>query len=105
MTCFTLKEWLNVQGTLTSVELGVLENVCFDLEKDGRYWNTEELKFNFIAFVFYLAKINVRDKIKVFYEMPISGKVENINISVKVDVVIVQRQDFQFIKNQFLFHL
>jgi hypothetical protein len=88
MTCLTLKEWLTVQGTLTSVELGILEDVRFDLEKDGRYWNEEELKINFIAFVFYLAKINVTDKIKVFYERPLSGKVDNISISVKVDAMI-----------------
>ncbi len=88
MTCHILKDWLNVEGTLTSIELGILEDVRFDLEKDGRYWNEEELKLNFIALVFYLAKINVKDEIKVFYERPISGKVENINISVKVDAMI-----------------
>jgi hypothetical protein len=88
MTCLTLKEWLTVQGTLSDVESGILEDVRFDLEKDGRYWNEEELKINFIAFVFYLAKINVADKIKVFYERALSGTVENISISVKVDAMI-----------------
>jgi hypothetical protein len=88
MTCPTLKEWLTVQGILTSVEIGILEDVRFDLEKVGRYWNEEELKINFIAFVFYLAKINVADKIQVFFERPLSGNVENIHISVKVDAMI-----------------
>ncbi len=88
MTCPTLKEWLTVQGILNEVELGILEDVRFDLEKDGRYWNEEELKINFIAFVFYLAKINVEDKIKAFYERSLKGTVENISISVKVDAMV-----------------
>ncbi len=88
MTCPTLKDWLSVQGTLTSVELGILEDVRFELEKSGRYWNEKELKINFIAFVFYLAKINVADKIQVFFERPLTGNVGNINISVKVDAMI-----------------
>ncbi len=88
MICPTLKEWLTVQGDLTSVELGILEDVRFDLERAGRYWNEEELKINFIAFVFYLAKINVVDKIQVFFERPLTGNVDNISISVKVDAMI-----------------
>jgi hypothetical protein len=86
--CTTLQDWMNVSGTLTNTEEEVMEYVRLELEKYGRDWNEEELKINFIAFIFFLAKINVADKIQVFFERRLAGEVEGIPISVVVDGMV-----------------
>jgi hypothetical protein len=87
-TCDSLKDWLNVEGTLSAFELELLVQVREELNLHGRAWNEEELKINFIGFVFFLAKINVPNKIHTFFERRLSGIVEGISISVAVDGMI-----------------
>jgi hypothetical protein len=88
LVCPSLTEWLNVEDTLLPAEEDILQYARKELEKFGRDWNEEELKINFIAFVFFLAQINVQDKIQLFFERAMSGEVEGIKISVKVDAMI-----------------
>jgi hypothetical protein len=63
----------------------VLDKVRQDIKIAGRDWNEEELKMNFVAIVFFVARLNVPKKIQVFYERKLTGIVEGIGISVKVD--------------------
>jgi hypothetical protein len=83
--CTTLDNWLDVSGTLTEIEQYILDAVQKDIKLVGRDWNEEELKMNFVAMVFFVAKLNVPKKIQVFYERRLNGEVEGIAISVKVD--------------------
>ncbi len=87
-SCESLQDWLNACGVLSPTESDVLDYVRIELEKFGRDWNEEELKINFIAFIFFVAKINVPNKIQVFFERPMNGEVEGIKISVKVDGMV-----------------
>jgi hypothetical protein len=86
--CDTLNEWLDTSGVLTEIEQGLLQEVCKDMKLAGRDWNEEELKMNFIAIIFFIAKINVPKKMQIFYERSMSGEVDSIKISVKVDGMI-----------------
>ena len=83
--CTTLDSWLDVSGTLTPTEQELLDTVRKEMKLVGRDWNEEELKMNFVAIVFYVAKLNVPKKIQFFYERRLSGEVDGIAISVKVD--------------------
>jgi hypothetical protein len=83
--CATLDNWLDVSGTLTPTELELLDTVRKEMKLVGRDWNEEELKMNFVAIVFYVAKLNVPKKIQFFYERRLTGEVDGIAISVKVD--------------------
>jgi hypothetical protein len=87
-TCEHLKEWLRVEGEFDEVEMTMLNNIRRSIEIHGRAWNEEELKINFIAFVFYLANIDVPEKIYTFFERRLSGKVDDIEISVVVDGMV-----------------
>jgi hypothetical protein len=101
--CDSLQDWLNCTGSLSSTEDEILHYVRTELEVFGRDWNEEELKINFIAFVFFVAKINVKDKIQVFFERSMSGEVEGIPISVKVDGMIATPTVANRPKNPYFF--
>lgn len=83
--CKRLSEWLDVSGNLTQTEINLLEDVRKDIEWAGRDWNEEELKMNCIAIIFFIAKLNVPEKIQLFYERKLSGEVDGIAISVQTD--------------------
>jgi hypothetical protein len=83
--CTVLEDWLTVTGTLTAAQQEILDEAQVDMKLVGRDWNEEELKMNFVALVFFVAKLNVPKKIRIFYERKLSGEVEGIPISVKID--------------------
>jgi hypothetical protein len=85
----TLHQWLAIkEHELTSFESELLEKVRQELVTYEREWNEEELKVNFIGFIFFLAHINEPRRIKTFFERKLIGKVNNIDISVIVDCMI-----------------
>ena len=55
--CQTLKNWLGAIGKLNSFEEEILSKVRSNLEIKWDEWNEEELKMNFISFVFFVAQI------------------------------------------------
>ena len=61
--CTTLEHWLDVSGTLTEIEQYILDDVQKDIKLVGRDWNEEELKMNFVALVFFVAKLNIPKKV------------------------------------------
>ena len=83
--CPTLDNWLAVSGILTEGQQEILSEAQAEMKLVGRDWNEEELKMNFVALVFFVAKLNVPKKIRVFYERKLAGEVEGIPISVKID--------------------
>lgn len=83
--CTILKDWLNVSGTLSPGHQEILTEAQEEITTFGRDWNEEELKMNFVALVFFVAKLNVPKRILVFYERRLNGVVDGIPISVIVD--------------------
>ncbi len=88
LDCESLNDWLQASGELDDFESTLLERVRRELVMYERQWNEEELKVNFIGFVFFLANVNERGKILTFFERKFSGVVNNISISVIVDCMI-----------------
>lgn len=87
-SCEELEKWLDATGLLDEFEMTLLEKVRKELVEYERQWNEEELKVNFIGFVFFLANINEKNKILTFYERKFAGIVNDISVSVIVDCMI-----------------
>ncbi|TAE23376.1 MAG: hypothetical protein EAZ91_22180 [Cytophagales bacterium] len=86
--CTLLQDWLN-----TSSELSVFEQSLFDLLhkdalEDGGYLNEEELKIKVIGTLFRIADVEVKEKIKVFYERPLSATVRGRKVAVITDCLL-----------------
>ena len=103
LECKVLDSWLDVAGSLTDVEQYMLNTVRQDIIVSGRDWNEEELKMNFVAIVFFVARLNVPKKVQVFYERRLSGEVEGIPISVKVDGMLATPTNANRPKNPYFF--
>lgn len=92
--CEVLEKWLAAFGTLTPLQQTLFETLCQELKEDGDYWNEEELKIQFIGLLFRIADINVKDKVKVFYERPLSAVIKNIALNVVVDCLVAKPMEF-----------
>ncbi len=86
--CHHLLVWLNATSSLDEVEQTMFDNLYEQVKVDGKYWNEEELKIRLIGGLFAIAKIDVPDKIKVFYERPLSAKVNQIHLAVVADCLV-----------------
>ncbi len=86
--CAHLHHWLSAQYTLTEREEALLAEIHPKAVEEVDSWNEEELKMHFIAFLIHIAKINVPQKIKVFYERPLSGTLQGNALSVIADCMI-----------------
>jgi hypothetical protein len=86
--CSILTEWLKATSVLDDFDTLLLQKAQKELIIYEREWNEEELKVNFVSFVIFLSQLNEREKIKTFFERRLSGKVNDIPISVVVDCMI-----------------
>ncbi len=98
-----LSEWISAAFELNDVEQSFFDDLCAEAEEDGGYWNEEELKINFVGTTFRLAKINTKDRIKVFYERPIAAKVGEYNLSVIADCLVATPLPFNTPKHPYFF--
>jgi hypothetical protein len=87
-SCLTLQDWQKTTGLLTPIQNEILNEIYQRLIENGDFWNEEELKINFIAFVFYLASIDEVGKIKTFFERSISAVINEKLLSVKCDCMV-----------------
>ncbi|TAE40538.1 MAG: hypothetical protein EAY79_03950 [Runella slithyformis] len=87
-SCEILDSWLNVSGLITKEHQDFLEKLRQLQLEEGDFWNEEELKMNFLAHIFYVAQLNEKDKIKLFYERPLAGIIGEYKINVKCDALI-----------------
>ena len=86
--CALLDEWLDYQTELAEADQKLLERKRLLLQNEGEYWNEEELKMKFLALLFEVADMTVPDKIKLFYERPLSAVIDGYEISVVCDAML-----------------
>jgi hypothetical protein len=87
--CQTLTDWLRTTPSAFSLaEQEYLELLPQELIEWQYAWNEEELKMNFISLVLRMAHLNEPQKIGLYYERSLSGKVMNKSISVVVDCMV-----------------
>ena len=102
-SCNNLTTWLDVNIQPTEQELILLNEIHEQVSIDGRYWNEEELKLRLVSLLFFIAKIDTKDKIKVFYERAIKGKLESYELSVITDCLIAKPAAFNTPQKPFFF--
>jgi hypothetical protein len=72
----------------------IIENAIFLEQKrqllktEGDFWNEEELKMKFLSHVFEIVSLEVPNKVKTFYERPLSDVIEGYKLSVVCDMLI-----------------
>lgn len=86
--CVVLNDWLNVQAESAYPLPDLLDEQRRKLEMEGDVWNEEELKMHFLSFVFKFADIELENKVKLFYERPLSGEVNGASLSVVCDALL-----------------
>lgn len=83
-----LENWLSGEYQLSAFQAQLLDNLYDEVQEDGGYWNEEELKIQFVGTIFRVADVAVPNKLKVFYERPLSAVVNNYQLAVISDCLI-----------------
>ena len=86
--CSVLDNWISAKFELDAFEHTILEDLHQNLVVTGEYMNEEELKAKMVGLIFYASKIEEPKKIMVFYERALSGKINNIPLSVVCDCLV-----------------
>jgi hypothetical protein len=101
--CDVLQKWITSSFTLKEDENVMLDKIYEEIAEDGDYWNEEELKIKAVGLLFFLADITVKNKIKVFYERPLSATINGYSISVVVDCMVATPMIFNSPKLPYFF--
>ena len=99
----TLTEWLDVKNTLSESDTIIIEKLYNQAKLEANHWNEEELKMRLVSIMFLLSEMDVPKKVKVFYERPVKGLVNNIEISVLADCLIASPMAFNTPQTPYFF--
>lgn len=102
-SCNSLEQWLEVTPQATEQELTLLNEVHAQVLVDGRYWNEEELKLRLVSLLFFIAKIDVKDRVKVFYERAMKGVIDAYDLSVVTDCLVATPAAFNTPQKPYFF--
>lgn len=86
--CMHLNEWVSTSYEFDAFEEKVLDDLYLDVKTSGEYMNEEELKARMVGLIFYTAKVDIPNKIRVFYERPISANVQSHDLAVITDCMV-----------------
>ncbi len=86
--CALLDHWLGASFELSSRDWETLEEKRLLLVEEGDFWNEEELKMHFLAFLFDVAKLDEKGKIKLFFERPMAAVINHYEINVVCDAML-----------------
>ncbi len=99
----TLKYWLSSSFELETHQKELLEKLRHDYKREGDAWNEEELKIRFLAYMLWVADMEVPQKIKTFLERNIRAEYENYEISVDVDLMLASVKGLNTPKTPYFF--
>jgi hypothetical protein len=87
-SCNHLDEWLKAKYELSDFEKAIFQNTYTTIVESGDSWNEEELRVRLIGSVFLMADIEVPDKVRLFYERPLSAVLHDYKLSVICDCLV-----------------
>lgn len=87
-SCSHLQEWENAHFEWNDFQTTLFYNLLAKSQKYGNYWNEEELKVQFIGPLFLIADIEIENKIKIFFERPISAMIGQHHLKVIADCLV-----------------
>ncbi|MEY4903975.1 MAG: hypothetical protein RLZZ292_1790 [Bacteroidota bacterium] len=80
--------WTSATGELTPTQKILLEDIYQNSFNRVGGWNEEEVKMKLISFLFYIAQIEVVDKISTFFERDMAADIDNKRLSVTCDCLV-----------------
>ncbi len=83
-----LTEWLTVGNDLSESDTLIIDKLYRQAKTEANHWNEEELKMRLVSVMFLLSDLDVPQKVKVFYERPLKGLIQNIEVSVLADCLV-----------------
>ncbi|MEO0043134.1 MAG: hypothetical protein RL329_2582 [Bacteroidota bacterium] len=87
-----LVDWLKVETLdlhFSSVELQRLEKLRSTLKQNFKFWNEEELKMRFIAFILEIAGYqDDHPRFRIYLERSITAVIETIRLNVEADLML-----------------
>lgn len=86
--CAHLETWLNAKYELNDFEKAVFQHTYTTVVASGDAWNEEELRVRLIGSLFLVANIEEHDKVRLFYERPISTVLHEYKLSVICDCLV-----------------
>ncbi len=86
--CELLDKWFSVPYEFNDADKTLLEKKRKQLIDEGEFWNEEELKMRFLAFLLEIADIDEKGKIKVFFERPMYAIVNGYELNVICDAMV-----------------
>ncbi len=101
--CEVLNNWLSASYVLTEFEQIIANDLHEEMSTVGDYWNEEELKIQFVGSVFYVARVNEKNRIRVFYERPLSAIIGKYSLSVICDCLVATPSTFNAPQQPYFF--
>ena len=100
-----MQKWLTFDAaTLNSGEQYIFDDALLRAQKSIEGWNEEDLKMKFISYVLLLGHLTDNGRFMTYYEKKLSGKVDDISLSVKTDFMIAKGVLSYFSNPYFHFH-
>ena len=101
--CFHLQEWLAATYELSDYEQQQLDDLYNEIGDLVDYMNEEELKIRFVGSLFRIAKVDVKGKLRLFYERPLSAKLRDYFLSVICDCMVATPKGYNTPQNPYFF--
>ncbi len=99
----TLNHWLQATFELSEWNKLILEQKRQLLQEEGDFWNEEELKMNFLAFLFEAAQLHEKNRFKLFFERPLQANFNGYDLKVVCDALIATPKGIGKPKKPFFF--
>jgi hypothetical protein len=98
-----LSYWLSSKYELEKSQKVFLEKLSHDYKREGDAWNEEELKVRFLAYILWIADMEIPDKAKTFLERNITAEYQEHTISVDVDLMLASVKGLNTPKTPYFF--
>ena len=86
--CVHLDAWTAATFELEDFEKRIVNEIHADIADSVESMNEEEIKARLVGLLFYVARIDLPDKIRVFYERPIAANVDGYALAVITDCLV-----------------
>jgi hypothetical protein len=83
-----LNRWLEANYELDMFEQKLFDALFEETQADASYWNEEELKIKMIGTLFRISNIEMHKVAKVFYERPITHRINGYDLAVICDCIV-----------------
>jgi hypothetical protein len=101
--CSFLNNWLNANFIFNEFENTFFEQLYERTRKSVNYFNEEELKMHLVGPLLFLVDIDIKDRIKIFYERPLSNIFPEGKLSVVSDCMAATPMGFNKPRHPYFF--